>query len=325
MRALLVESLGPPESHRIAELPDPVPGPGEVVVDVKAAALNYPDILIMQGLYQVRPDLPFVPGAEGSGVVSAVGPGVENAAVGDEVSFVTVTGAFAERARMPAAALLPKAPEHSFIEAAGFSMTYATSYYALKQRAQLQRGETLLVLGAAGGVGSAAVELGVAMGATVIAAASSDEKLAFAKSLGAAAGINYTTADLKSSVREHTAGRGADVVYDPVGGPYTEPALRATAWNGRLLVVGFAAGEIPSIPANLALLKGASVVGVFWGSWAERDPAANLQNYQELLGMVREGDIAPRITESYSLDEFATAYESISARRAQGKVVLDLT
>lgn len=325
MRALLVEALGPPKAHRVAELPDPVPGPGEVVVDVRAAALNYPDLLVMQGLYQVRPDLPFVPGAEGSGVVSAIGEGVSATKVGDAVSFVTITGAFADKARMPETAILPKAPEHSFTEAAAFGLTYATSYYALKQRAQLQSGETLLVLGAAGGVGAAAVELGVAMGANVIAAASSDDKLSFAASLGAAAGINYAESDLKNSIRMMTSGSGADVVYDPVGGPYTEPALRATAWGGRYLIVGFAAGEIPAIPANLTLLKGTSVVGVFWGSWAERDPAANMANYRELLAMVAAGTIAPRVTETYGLEDFPAAFDSISSRRAKGKVVIELS
>ncbi|NND04451.1 MAG: NADPH:quinone oxidoreductase family protein [Acidimicrobiia bacterium] len=308
--------------HRIAELPDPVPGPGEVVVDVKAASLNFPDLLVMQGLYQVRPDLPFVPGAEGAGVVAAVGEGVQNAAVGDEVSFVTVTGAFAEKAKMPAGAVLPKAPEHTFTEAAGFSLTYATSYYALKQRAQLAAGETVLVLGAAGGVGAAAVELAVAMGANVIAAASSDEKVEFALDLGASAGMNYTSDDLRDSIKESSGGRGVDVVYDPVGGEYTEPAFRSLVWGGRHLVIGFAAGEIPALPANLPLLKGASLVGVFWGSWAERDPAANRQNYRELLAMVSEGTIHPRVTEEYALEEFAAAYEAISGRRAKGKIVL---
>jgi len=324
VRALLVEALGFPEAHRIAELPDPVAGPGEVVVDVKAAALNFPDLLVMQGLYQVRPDLPFVPGAEGAGVISAVGDGVEHVGAGDEVSFVTVTGAFAEKAKMPVSAVLPKAPEHSFVEAAGFSLTYATSYYALKQRADLREGETLLVLGAAGGVGAAAVELGSAMGATVIAAASSDEKVAFAMELGADKGINYTTANLRESVRDMTGGTGVNVVYDPVGGGFTETAFRSLAWEGRHLVVGFAAGDIPALPANLALLKGASLVGVFWGSWAERDPAANLQNYRELLAMVSEGTIKPRVTETFALDDFVDAYGAISSRRAMGKIVFEV-
>lgn len=324
MRALLVDTLGPPESHRIAELPDPLPEAGEVIVDVRAAALNFPDLLVMTGQYQVRPDLPFVPGAEGAGVVAAVGAGVEHVGVGDEVSFVTITGAFAEKARMAASAVLPKAPEHTFQQAAAFGLTYATSYYALKQRARLVPGETLLVLGAAGGVGAAAVELGAEMGARVIAAAGSDEKVAFAKSLGADAGINYSSADLKGAIKELTSGAGADVVYDPVGGPYTEQALRSTAWEGRHLIIGFAAGEIPAIPANLALLKGASIVGVFWGSWAERDPAGNLQNFRELLAMVSDGRISPQVTETFALEDYVAAFESISSRRAMGKVVLEV-
>ena len=325
MQALLVESLGPPTAHRVAELPDPIPGPGELVVDIKAAALNFPDLLVMQGLYQVRPDLPFVPGAEGAGVVSAVGEGVDSAAVGDEVSFVTITGAFAQKAKMLAGAVLPKAPEHSFAEAAGFSLTFATSYYALKQRAALASGETLLVLGAAGGVGAAAVELGAAMGAKVIAAAGSDEKVAFAMDLGAAAGINYSKTNLREALRETTGGRGVDVIYDPVGGDFTEPAFRSLAWEGRHLVIGFAAGDIPALPANLALLKGASLVGVFWGSWAERDPAANLANYRELLAMVSEGSIRPRVSETYPLEEFVAAFEAISSRQAKGKIVLEIS
>ncbi len=324
MRALLVEALGPPEIHRVVELPDPVPASGQVVVEVRAAALNFPDLLVMQGRYQVQPELPFVPGAEGAGVVAAVGPGVDNVRVGDEVAFITVTGAFADKAVMPASAVLPKAPEHSFEEAAAFSLTYATSYYALKQRARLESGEKLLVLGAAGGVGAAAVQLGKAMGASVIAAAGSAEKLDFAELLGAEATINYAQEDLKSAIRVATDGTGADVVYDPVGGPYTEPALRATAWEGRYLVIGFAAGEIPSIPLNLALLKGLSIVGVFWGSWAERDPAANLQNFRELLAMVSRGVIAPQIMDVYPLEDFESAFGAISSRRALGKIVLGL-
>ncbi|MCP3973093.1 MAG: NADPH:quinone oxidoreductase family protein [bacterium] len=325
MRALLVETLGAPEAHRIAELPDPVADSGDVIVDVRAAALNFADLLVMKGLYQLRPDLPFVPGAEGSGVVSAIGSDVAGIAVGDEVSFIAVTGAFAEKVKLAAEMVLPKAAEQSFVEAAGFSLTYATSYYALKQRAALQPGETLVVLGAAGGVGAAAVELGKVMGARVIAAASSDEKLEFATSLGADAVINYSTTDVKAAIRTLTNGSGADVVYDPVGGDFSEPALRAMAWGGRYLVVGFAAGDIPSIPLNLTLLRSVSIVGVYWGSWVGRDPKGNMDNYQELLAMVGRGQIAPRVTEVFTLDEFVSAYEAISARRVKGKIVFDLS
>ena len=324
MRALVVEALGPPESHRVAELPDPVAGPGEVVVDVKAAALNFPDLLMIQGRYQVQPDLPFVPGSEGSGIVVGRGAGVDGIAVGDEVSFLSVTGAFAEKVSLPAARVFPKAPELSFAEAAGFTLTYATSYHALRQRAGLRPGETLLVLGAAGGVGAAAVELGAVMGARVIAAASTNEKLDFAISLGAADGINYSTSDLKDAVRRLTGGVGPDVVYDPVGGHLAEPALRSMAWGGRYLVIGFAAGDIPAIKLNLPLLKGLSIVGVYWGSWVEHDPAGQAANYDDLLAMVSRGDIRPRVTESFELDEFAEACRVISSRLAMGKIVLDV-
>lgn len=324
MRALVVEELGPPEAHRVVELPGPVPGPGEVVVDVRAAALNFPDLLMIQGRYQVQPDLPFVPGSEGSGVVAATGPGVDAVEIGDEVSFLSVSGAFAQQVSLPAVRVFPKAPELSFAEAAGFTLTYATSYYALRQRAELRPGETLLVLGAAGGVGAAAVELGSVMGARVIAAAGTDEKLEFAKSLGATDGLNYGAGDLKEAVRALTGGAGPDVVYDPVGGSFAEPALRSMAWGGRYLVIGFATGDIPAIPLNLPLLKGLSLVGVYWGSWVEHDPAGNAANYRDLLRMVSRGDIKPRVTGSFALDEFADACRVISSRRAMGKIVLDL-
>jgi NADPH2:quinone reductase len=324
VRALVVEALGPPESHGVGELPDPVAGPGEVVVGVKAAALNFPDLLMIHGRYQVQPDLPFVPGSEGSGVVVETGAGVDGVAVGDEVSFLSVTGAFAEKVSLPAARVFPKAPELSFAEAAGFTLTYATSYHALRQRADLRPGETLLVLGAAGGVGAAAVELGAVMGARVIAAASTDEKLDFAASLGAADGINYSTSDLKDAVRRLTDGVGPDVVYDPVGGHLAETALRSMAWGGRYLVIGFAAGDIPAIKLNLPLLKGLSIVGVYWGSWVEHDPAGQAANYHDLLAMVSRGDIRPRVTKSFELDEFSEACRVISSRLAMGKIVLDI-
>jgi NADPH2:quinone reductase len=309
----------------VAELADPVPGPGEVVVDVKAAALNFPDLLVIQGLYQERFEPPFIPGSEGSGVVAAMGPGVDTVQAGDEVSFLSVNGAFAEKVKLPAARVLPKAPELSFAEAAGFTLTYATGYYALRQRAGLHRGETLLVLGAAGGVGAAAVEIGAAMGARVIAAAGTDEKLEFARSLGATEGINYAASDLKEAARGLTDGAGPDVVYDPVGGAFAEPALRSMAWGGRYLVIGFATGEIPAIRLNLPLLKGLSIVGVYWGSWVEHNPKGNAENYRELLAMVSRGAIKPRVTATFPLDEFPAACEVISSRRAMGKVVLDVS
>ncbi len=322
MRAIVCKELGPPEKLVVEEVPDPEPGPGEILVDVKAAGINFPDLLMIQGLYQLRPDPPFVPGAEAAGVVAALGQGVTFPDVGTRVAVTPPMGAFAEKCVVPYTHAIPIPDELGFDEAAGFSITYGTSYHALKQRAALQPGETLLVLGAAGGVGSTAVELGKAMGATVIAAAGSSEKLDFAESLGADLRIDYRTEDLKQRAKELTAGRGADVVYDPVGGDFAEQALRATAWQGRFLVIGFASGEIPRVPLNLALLKGVSIVGVFWGSWASRDPAASAQNYAELFGMVAEGRIKPRVTGTYGLDDHLDALRAIAERRARGKLVL---
>ena len=324
MRALLVERLGPPDTHRVVDREPPQPCEGEVLVDVRAAALNYPDLLVMAGQYQVRPELPFIPGAEGAGVVAGLGKGAERFKIGDEVTFITVTGAFAEQVVVPETSLTPKAPRLSFAAAAGFGLTYATSYYALKQRAQIQPGESLLVLGAAGGVGSAAVELGKCLGANVTAAVGSAAKSAFVTELGADQVVVYGGDDLREQLRAVSGGRGFDVVYDPVGGALAEPSLRSTAWGGRYLVVGFAAGEIPSIPLNLPLLKGSAVVGVFWGAWAERDPAGNRRNFNELLSMVAAGDIAPRVSAVYPLDEVAAAYDEIQQRRVFGKIILDL-
>ncbi len=322
MRAVVCRELGPPDQLVLDDLPEPEAGPGQVLVDVRAAGLNYPDLLIIQGLYQLRPDLPFVPGAEAAGVVAEVGDGVTHVAPGDRVAVTPPVGAFAEKVAAPATHVMPIPPSLSFEQAAGFSIAYGTSYHALKQRAGLRRGETLLVLGAGGGVGSTAVELGKAMGATVIAAASSSEKLAYAESKGADLVLNYAEEDLKTRVREMTGGRGADVVYDPVGGDYSEPAVRATGWNGRFLVIGFASGDIPSIPLNLPLLKGVSIVGVFWGSWATRDPEASHENFRELFEMVEDGRIEPEATEVYDLADYQDAFRAISERRARGKLVL---
>lgn len=324
MRALVCSELGPAERLSIETLPDPEPGPGEVLIDVRAAGLNFPDTLIIEGKYQFRPDLPFVPGGEGAGVVAAVGSDVRAFGVGDEVMAIGVTGAFAERWAVEAATVMSKPASLGFREAAAFGLTYGTSYYALKQRASLQPGETLLVLGAAGGVGSAAVELGTALGARVIAAASTADKLAFAKGLGAEEGVNYTQQDLRERIRELTEGRGVDVVYDPVGGELAEPALRATAWDGRYLVIGFASGTIPRIPLNLALLKGVSITGVFWGSWARKDPEASAANFAELFAMVEAGRLHPRVTDVYPFERYLDAFEALTGRRAKGKVVLEL-
>lgn len=323
MRALLVENLGPVGTHQVRDgLPVPEPGPGQVRVAVVAAGVNFPDLLIVQGLYQLRPELPFSPGGEGAGVVTAVGEGVEGVDLGDEVAFVTGHGAFAEEIVVDAAGLVEKPAFMSFEEAAAFGLTYGTSYYALKQRAGLRRGESLVVLGAAGGVGSAAVELGAAMGATVIAAAASEAKRSFCLELGASATIDYTSEDLKGRIREITDGHGADVVFDPVGGEHSEAAFRSIAWNGRHLVVGFATGTIPEIPLNLALLKHASVVGVFWGAWAAREPKSHAANMNELYQMVQAGQIRPRIDTVFDLDQHADAFAMLAGRAVRGKVVL---
>ncbi|MDJ0959365.1 MAG: NADPH:quinone oxidoreductase family protein [Acidimicrobiia bacterium] len=322
MKAVTCVELGPADRLELQDVPDPIAGPGEVVIDVHAAALNFPDTLIIQGKYQFQPELPFTPGGEAAGIVSAVGEGVADVTVGSRVLSVGIHGAFAEKWAVPATTLMPM-PEHlTYVEAAAFGLTYGTSYYALKQRANLQAGETLLVLGAAGGVGASAVELGKAMGATVIAAASTEEKLAFATDMGADHTINYVDGDLRSGIKELTDGRGVDVVYDPVGGDYSEAALRSMAWNGRFLVIGFASGTIPSIPLNLALLKGVSVVGVFWGSWVGKDPAASAENFAELFGMVAEERLHPRVTDVYPLADYEAAYGALTGRRARGKVVL---
>jgi len=322
MRAIVCSSLGPPEDLEVADYPVPVPAHREVLVEVAAAGVNFPDLLIVQGLYQFDAEPPFVPGSEGAGTVVAVGDGVSAVAVGDEVLFTTVTGAFAERAVAPEATLMAKPGGMTWEEAAAFRFAFGTSYHALKQRGRLAEGETLLVLGAAGGVGSAAVQLGKAMGATVIAAASSPEKLAYARSLGADHVVDYSAEDLRSAVKDLTAGRGADVVYDPVGGDYSEQALRATAWEGRYLVVGFAAGGIPRIPLNLPLLKGCAVVGVFWGTWMRRRPDEVAENVAELTALYEQGRIAPQVMEVFALEDHREAFALLSERRVLGKVVL---
>jgi len=292
-----------------------------VLVEFKAAALNYPDLLMIQGLYQERPPLPFVVGTEMSGVVAAVGEGVTHVAPGDRV--VAACGrTLAERVVAKAPLVIPAPARLGFESAAGICITYFTSMHALKQRARLEPGETLLVLGAAGGVGTTAVELGKQMGAVVIAAASSDAKLALARRLGADHVVNYSTEDLRERLKAITGGKGVDVVYDPVGGALAEPALRSMAWGGRYLVIGFAGGDIPRIPLNLPLLKGCSIVGVFWGSFAAREREVQRRNVVELWNMFEAGQLVPVVGETHPLDDFAGAFESLAARRAQGKVVL---
>jgi NADPH2:quinone reductase len=322
MRAVICRELtGVGGLECVADWPEPQAAAGEVVVDVKAAALNFPDLLMIQGLYQERPPLPFVVGTEMAGVVAAVGEGVTQFAPGDRV--VAACGrTLAERVAAKALLVLPAPAGLSFEQASGICITYFTTMHALKQRAQLQAGETLLVLGAAGGVGTTAVELGKQMGATVIAAASSDEKLELTRKLGADHTINYATEDLRERLKTITGGRGVDVVYDPVGGALAEPALRSMAWRGRYLVIGFAGGDIPKIPLNLPLLKGCSIVGVYWGSFAQRERDVQRQNVAELWRLFEAGQLSPAVGETHGLDDFAAAFEALSSRRAQGKIVL---
>ena len=323
MRALLCKELGSYQDLVLETVDDPVPGPGEVLLEVKAAGVNFPDLLAVAGKYQFQPDLPFVPGGEAAGVVTAVGEGVEDLDLGSQVIAMALFGAFAEKMVVPRASVIPIPAGLGHEAAAAVAVTYGTSYHALKQRAHLQAGETLLVLGAAGGVGLAAVQLGKALGAKVIAAASTPKKLEAAREAGADEGINYLEEPLGKRVKELTGGAGADVVYDPVGGPSSEAALRATAWNGRLLVIGFASGEIGKIPLNLALLKGASIVGVFWGSWIQRDPAGSRQNYRELGKLFEAGTLKPRVT-AFPLDEAAQGLALLAERKVIGKVVLTM-
>jgi NADPH2:quinone reductase len=324
MKAVLCKQYGPPESLVIEDLPPPKPGPGEVVVSVKAASVNFPDFLIIQNKYQFKPPLPFSPGSELAGVVKEVGAGVSNVRPGDRVIAFTTYGAFAEEVKTEAVRLLPLPEKMDFITGAAFLLTYATSDHALRDRAALKAGETLLVLGAAGGVGLAAIEIGSALGARVIACASSEDKLAVCREHGADATINYASEDLRERVKALTGGRGVDVVYDPVGGAYTEPAFRSLAWRGRLLVVGFAAGEIPKLPLNLALLKGAAVVGVFWGDFARREPQAFADSVRQLARWYGEGRLRPHVSQTLPLERAAEAIQLLASRKAKGKIVLTM-
>ena len=323
MKAVRCKQWGPSDSLVIEDLPDLAPAAGEVVVDVKAAGVNFPDVLTVQGKYQVRPELPFTPGNEFAGSVRAVGAGVTAFAPGQHVIGFTRTGAFAEQVLAPVEALMPMPPGMDFDTAAAITLTYGTSHHAVVDRAALQPGETMLVLGAAGGVGLAAIEIGKALGARVIAAASTDEKLAICRAHGADVVINYETEDLREALKAATGGRGPDVIYDPVGGPYSEPALRSIAWRGRHLVVGFAAGEIPKLPWNLMLLKGASVIGVFWGDFVRREPAANLAAMRQMLGWMAEGKLKPLVSRKYALADTAQALNDMAARKVMGKVVIN--
>jgi NADPH2:quinone reductase len=332
VKALLCKAHGPPETLVLEDVPAPKPGRGEALIAVRAAGVNFPDVLIIENKYQFKPPLPFSPGAEVSGVVESVGEGVSDLRPGMRVLASIGWGGFAESvvARGPRVFPIPDAMD--FETAAALLLTYGTSHHALKDRAKLKAGESLVVLGASGGVGVAAIELARAAGARVIAAASSDEKLAFAKDCGAHETLKYpagrlTRDDQKAladEIKRLTGGEGADVVYDPVGGDYAEPALRAIAWEGRYLVVGFAAGEIPKIPLNLALLKGCDILGVFWGAFTEREPEKNRENVRELMSLFTGGKIRPRVSKVYPLARAAEALADLSARRAMGKLVIQV-
>jgi NADPH2:quinone reductase len=322
MKAVLAKTFGPPEQLVLEELPGRQPAAGEVVIAVKACGVNFFDALIVQGKYQTRPPLPFSPGGEVSGVISAVGEGVKGFQAGMRVLAFVGHGGYAEQVVTDAANVVALPAQMDFVTAAAFPITYATSYHALKDRGQLRSGESLLVLGAAGGVGLAAVEIGKILGARVIAAASSEAKLALARQHGADALINYGTSDLRERIREETAGRGVDVVYDPVGGAHAEPALRSLAPGGRYLVIGFASGEIPKIALNLLLLKVVSLVGVFWGAFAKAQPQRNAANMAELLAWYTDGRLRPHVSATFPLARHRDALDAVIQRKALGKVVL---
>jgi NADPH2:quinone reductase len=325
MRAVLCSELGPPERLSIDVLDDPVPGANQLVVDVDMASFNFPDLLIIQGQYQFRAQPPFSPGGEGVGTVSAVGKGVTDFSVGDRVAAFGTFGAFAERWVVDEDVTVPLPETVSSAQAAASTMTYGTTYHALHDRADLSSGESLLVLGAAGGVGSAAIDIGKALGARVIAAASTQEKLDFCADLGADEGINYTTEDLKERAKQLTGGAGVDVIYDPVGGSLSEAAFRAIGWGGRHLVIGFAAGDIPKLPLNLPLLKGASVMGVFWGSFAMRAPESHRRNAASINAMISNGTLRPRVMEVVPFDDVFRGFELLASRSAMGKVLLQVS
>ncbi len=325
MKALLCKELGLADKLELVnDWAQPEVGEHDVLIQVKAAGLNFPDVLIIQGKYQISPELPFIPGGECSGVVEAVGASVTRFKVGDKVLSMGASGAFCEKVAAHELAVFPMPEGLSFEQAAGISITYFTSYHALKQRANIQPGETLLVLGAAGGVGTTAIELGKLMGAKVIAAASSDEKLALCKRLGADEVINYNETSLKDAVKELTGGKGVDVVYDPVGGDYAEPAIRSMAWKGRYLVIGFASGPIPKIALNLTLLKGCSLVGVFWGRFAGEEPEQNLKNIEALWELFASGKISPVVNDSFPFEQYEEAFNCLIERRARGKVIMTM-
>ncbi len=332
MKAMLCTHYGPPEEMELRDLPSPTPGKNQVLITVKACGVNFPDVLMLADKYQFKPPLPFPPGGEIAGVVKALGEGVTNVKVGDRVAVSVGNGGFAEEVLADARRVVPVPANVDFDVASAFIVTYGTSYHALKDRARLKAGETLVVLGAAGGVGLSAVELGVAMGATVIAGASSEEKVALAKKHGAADGFVYPRLPLSREqqkalsevIKEKTGGKGADVLYDPVGDQYAEPALRAMNWEGRYLVIGFAAGEIPKIPLNLTLLKGCDIQGVFWGAYTARDPKGANDELREILKWISEGKLKPDVSERFPLRDAGKAIRVLQDRKAMGKVVVTM-
>ncbi|MBL8369814.1 MAG: NADPH:quinone oxidoreductase family protein [Burkholderiaceae bacterium] len=322
MHAWLCENPVGVDALTWKELPTPVPVAGEVLIRIEAASLNFPDLLIVQNKYQMKPPLPFVPGSEYAGVIEAVGDGVKGLAVGQRVACLSGTGGFGTHTLAKAALCMPLPPGFPAVDAAAFIMIYATSHHALMDRAQLKVGETVLVLGAAGGVGTAAIQIAKAAGAKVIAAASADEKCALCSRIGADATINYSRENLRDAIKALTDGKGPDVIYDPVGGDFAEPAFRSIAWRGRYLVVGFASGPIPSLPLNLALLKGASIVGVFWGDFARREPQANAAMMMELARWYGEGKVKPVIDRTMPMSELKAAYAHMGSRGVMGKLVM---
>ena len=334
MKALQCVELGMPDKLQVNDVPDPEASPEHVVIENKAASVNFPDVLMIQGLYQFQPELPFIPGGESAGIVSAVGDGVENISVGDRVFAMTGMGAFSEKISAHNSSVVKIPDNMGFETAAALPMTYGTSLYALKQRANLKAGETLLVLGAAGGVGLATVELGKAMGARVIAAASTNEKVDLCIQHGADEGFIYPSGvlnrdqqkELSNKIKELSGGIGPNVIYDPVGGRYSEPCLRSIAWEGRYLVIGFAAGadQIPKMPLNLTLLKGCQIVGVFWGAWVGMHPEENKKNFEELFKLHSEGKINPEVSDSFTLDDGALAIAHLKDRKAKGKVIIEI-
>jgi NADPH2:quinone reductase len=322
MHAWLCENPVGVDALTWKELPTPQPKANEVLIEIKAASLNFPDLLIVQNKYQMKPPLPFVPGSEYAGIVQAVGGDVKHLKVGQSVACLSGTGGFGTHTLAPAALCMPLPAGFPFVDAAAFIMIYATSHHALVDRAQLKAGETVLVLGAAGGVGTAAIQIAKACGARVIAAASSDEKCELCKSIGADVTVNYSTENLREAIKALTDGKGPDVIYDPVGGEYAEPAFRSIAWRGRYLVVGFAAGPIPALPFNLALLKGASIVGVFWGDFARREPKANAAMMMELAQWYAQGKVKPVIDSTMPMADLKAAFAHMGSRGVKGKLVM---